>query len=243
MDNYSDCWELSSFSLGERLSPKLAVANRKIVGNSKPKSWYGSTFGLSRRGRLYLLKNPAVTHAGGIFLSSALPAEPECWSWCPIWFSGKVVPEQLFLKIRSDISFSIPALPAMLKRGKFRQHGLLPDFSKDRASLFARGQKLIRINFSASSCPQFSGSLQPVSETSAHRVKMRTTLSSQSSYPQFWQAELWITTEDVRLTTAKAGSHLDIKCIHLISRCDPALAVVSRTSSVVIHNSACQNCG
>ncbi|WP_418308541.1 hypothetical protein, partial [Parasutterella sp.] len=73
------------------------------------------------------------------------------------------------MKIRSDISFSIPALPAMLKRGKFRQHGLLPDFSKDRASLFARGQKLIRINFAASSCPQFSGSLRPVSETSAHR--------------------------------------------------------------------------
>ena len=93
--NCSGCWELSSFSPGERLSPKLAVANRKIVGNSKPKSWYGSTFGLSQGGRLYLLKNPAVTHAGGIFLSSALPAEPECWSWCPIWFSRKVVPEQL----------------------------------------------------------------------------------------------------------------------------------------------------
>lgn len=122
----------------------------------------------------------------------------------------------LFVIVHKGISFSIPALPAMLKRGKFRQHGLLPDFSKDRASLFARGQKLIRINFSASSCPQFSGSLRPVSETSAHREKMRTTLSSQSSYPQFWQAELWITTEDVRLTTAKAGSHLDIKCIHLI---------------------------
>lgn len=130
--------------------------------------------------------------------------------------SGKSCSGTTFPEIRSDISFSIPALPAMLKRGKFRQHGLLPDFSKDRASLFARGQKLIRINFAASSCPQFSGSLRPVSETSAHREKMRTTLSSQSSYPQFWQAELWITTEDVRLTTAKAGSHLDIKCIHLI---------------------------
>ena len=130
--------------------------------------------------------------------------------------SGKSCSGTTFPEIRSDISFSIPALSAMLKRGKFRQHGLLPDFSKDRASLFARGQKLIRINFAASSCPQFSGSLQPVRETSAHRVKMRTTLSSQSSYPQFWQAELWITTEDVRLSTAKAGSHLDIKCIHLI---------------------------
>ncbi|WP_418308535.1 hypothetical protein [Parasutterella sp.] len=52
---------------------------------------------------------------------------------------GKVVPEQLFLKIRSGISFSIPTLSAMLKRGKLRQHGLLPDFSKDKASLFARG--------------------------------------------------------------------------------------------------------
>lgn len=101
MGNYSDCWELSSFSPGERLSPKLAVANRKIVGNSKPQSWYGSTFGLSRRGRLYLLKNPAVTHAGGIFLSSALPAEPECWSWCPIWFQ-----EKLFRNNFSLIRFS-----------------------------------------------------------------------------------------------------------------------------------------
>ena len=33
---------------------------------------------IRQRGRLYLLKNPSVTHAGGIFLSSALPAEPEC---------------------------------------------------------------------------------------------------------------------------------------------------------------------
>ena len=45
--NCSGCWELSSFSFGERLSSKLDVANRKIVGNSKPKSWYGSTFALS----------------------------------------------------------------------------------------------------------------------------------------------------------------------------------------------------
>ena len=41
MGNCSDCWELSSFSEGERLSPKLAVVNReKIVGNSEPEKFH-----------------------------------------------------------------------------------------------------------------------------------------------------------------------------------------------------------